>query len=56
MEHFATKGVTRVFECGPGKVLAPLIKRCAPAIETISLTGPAEIKAALATNGVIPHE
>jgi len=56
MEYFAREGVTRIFECGPGKVLAPLIKRCAPAIETISLTGPAEINAALATIGVIPHE
>ena len=54
--YFARQGVTRIFECGPGKVLAPLIKRCAPAIETISLTGPAEINAALATIGVIPHE
>jgi [acyl-carrier-protein] S-malonyltransferase len=56
MEYFAREGVTRIFECGPGKVLAPLIKRCAPAIETTSLTGPAEINAALATIGVIPHE
>jgi [acyl-carrier-protein] S-malonyltransferase len=56
MELFAAQGVARIFECGPGKVLAPLIKRCAPTIETISLTGPAEINAALATIGVIPHE
>lgn len=51
VEHFAAAGVTRVFECGPGKVLAPLVKRCAGTIEVVSLTGPAEIRAALASHG-----
>jgi [acyl-carrier-protein] S-malonyltransferase len=51
IEHFARAGVTRVVECGPGKVLAPLVKRCAGGIEVSSLTGPDEIRAALANPG-----
>ena len=51
VEHFAARGVTRVVECGPGKVLAPLVKRCAAGLEVFSLTGPAELRAALASIG-----
>lgn len=51
IEHFAAAGVTRVVECGPGKVLAPLVKRCAGGLEVYSLTGPAELRAALASIG-----
>jgi [acyl-carrier-protein] S-malonyltransferase len=47
VEHFARSGVTRIVECGPGKVLAPLVKRCADGIEVASLTGPGEVRAAL---------
>jgi [acyl-carrier-protein] S-malonyltransferase len=52
IEQFAAKGVTQVVECGPGKVLAPLVKRCAAGIEVLSLNGPAELRAALASLGV----
>jgi [acyl-carrier-protein] S-malonyltransferase len=51
IEHFAAAGVTCVVECGPGKVLAPLVKRCAGGLEIFSLTGPAELRAALASIG-----
>lgn len=51
IEHFAARGVTQVVECGPGKVLAPLVKRCAAGIEVQSLNGPAELRAALAALG-----
>ncbi len=51
IEHFAARGVTRVVECGPGKVLAPLVKRCAAGLDVHSLNGPAELRAALAGLG-----
>ena len=51
IEAMATHGVTRVIECGPGKVLAPLVKRSAGGIDVHSLNGPAELRAALAGIG-----
>ena len=48
IETFVSAGVTRVVECGPGKVLAPLVKRCASQLEIASLAGPAEVRTALA--------
>jgi len=33
----AARGVTRVFECGPGKVLAPLVRRAADGLQGIAL-------------------
>jgi len=51
IEYFATVGVTQVVECGPGKVLAPLVKRCASGLDVHSLNGPAELRAALAGRG-----
>lgn len=51
IEQFVARGVTRIVECGPGKVLAPLVKRGAPGVETFSLTGPAELTAALVAQG-----
>ena len=48
IEYFARAGVTQVVECGPGKVLGPLIKRCAPDLTTLPLGSPAELRAALA--------
>jgi len=51
IEQFAARGVTQVVECGPGKVLAPLVKRCAAGLEVHSLNGPAELRAALAGLG-----
>lgn len=34
VEYFVAHGVTEIIECGPGKVLAGLNKRIAPAVET----------------------
>ncbi len=51
IEQFVARGVTRIIECGPGKVLVPLIKRGAPGVETLSLTGPSELTTALAAQG-----
>jgi [acyl-carrier-protein] S-malonyltransferase len=41
-----TKGVTRIVECGPGKVLAGLGKRIAPDIEYIAIQDSAALAAA----------
>ncbi|MGH8124406.1 MAG: ACP S-malonyltransferase [Rhodanobacteraceae bacterium] len=41
-------GARRIFECGPGKVLAGLCRRIDKSIETRPLGTPAELKAALA--------
>lgn len=43
----AAAGVTRMAECGPGKVLAGLNKRIAPAVETVALYEPSGLKAAV---------
>lgn len=51
IELFSSAGVTRVIECGPGKVLAPLVKRCSPGLEVASLSGPDELRAALSAIG-----
>jgi [acyl-carrier-protein] S-malonyltransferase len=48
MELLAAKGVARVVECGPGKVLAGLGKRIAPAVEFIALQDSAALAAAIA--------
>lgn len=45
---FATHGVTHVAECGPGKVLAGLVKRTAPELEAIALTDPAALSSLVA--------
>jgi len=44
----AEGGVTRIAECGPGKVLAPLVKRIADGVEGIPLTDRDGIEAAIA--------
>ncbi len=41
-------GATRAVECGPGKVLAGLIKRIDKSLETRAIGAPAELDAALA--------
>ncbi len=41
-------GVTRVVECGPGKVLAPMCRRIDPRIEGIGIFDPASLDAAIA--------
>lgn len=47
VERFARDGITLVLECGPGKVLGPLIRRCASEIQTMSLGTPDELRTAL---------
>jgi [acyl-carrier-protein] S-malonyltransferase len=37
VKEMAAQGVTHVFECGPGKVLAPLTKRIAESLQGIAL-------------------
>jgi [acyl-carrier-protein] S-malonyltransferase len=54
IRDFAAHGVTHVAECGPGKVLAGLVKRIAPALEGIALTDPAAIAGLLETTGGTP--
>ncbi|MGD9603881.1 MAG: ACP S-malonyltransferase [Gammaproteobacteria bacterium] len=49
IERFARSGVSRALECGPGKVLGPLIKRCADGIVTMPIATPADLRTALAS-------
>jgi [acyl-carrier-protein] S-malonyltransferase len=44
----AAQGVDRIVECGPGKVLAGLVKRIAPQVETVAIQDSAALDAALA--------
>lgn len=48
IERFAKSGVRTVVECGPGKVLTPLVRRCAAELATFSLALPADVTAAIA--------
>ncbi|ASR45208.1 [acyl-carrier-protein] S-malonyltransferase [Xanthomonas citri pv. mangiferaeindicae] len=48
VEALAARGATRVAECGPGKVLAGLVKRIDKSIEARALGLPADFDAALA--------
>ncbi len=45
----AAQGVTHVVECGPGKVLAGLVKRIDPNLQGLAATDRASLEAALAT-------
>ena len=47
VQLLGTKGVKRVVECGPGKVLTGLSKRIVPDIEYIALQDSAALEAAL---------
>jgi [acyl-carrier-protein] S-malonyltransferase len=44
VKDMATRGVTHVFECGPGKVLAPLTKRIADGLQGLALTDRASLE------------
>ena len=44
IEQFARGGVTHIAECGPGKVLAPLIKRIDKNLQTVALSEPAGLR------------
>ncbi len=54
IEHFARTGVTHIAECGPGKVLAPLIKRIDKNLQTVALNEPSGLLefTAFARNGI----
>ena len=47
VQALSARGVVRVAECGPGKVLAGLIKRIDKAIETRALGTPGDFEAAI---------
>ena len=48
VQFLAANGVTRVVECGPGKVLASLTKRIAGEVEALAVTDSAALAAAIA--------
>ncbi len=48
MRGFEAMGITNVYECGPGKVLAGLVKRCSPAMIGGAMADAAGVEAALA--------
>ena len=48
IEKMAMQGVTHIVECGPGKVLAGMIKRIAPDVKCLSLADKTSFDAALA--------
>ena len=48
IEKFAMQGVTHIVECGPGKVLAGMVKRIAPEVKCLTLSDKATFEAALA--------
>jgi [acyl-carrier-protein] S-malonyltransferase len=49
MQAMQAAGVTHVFECGPGKVLAGLVKRCAESLSGAPMNDLAAVDAALAS-------
>ena len=54
VQALAARGATRVYECGPGKVLAGLVKRIDKSLDARALGTPADIDAALATGSRQP--
>jgi [acyl-carrier-protein] S-malonyltransferase len=48
IQKMADAGVTHIVECGPGKVLAGLIKRIAPQVQVLSINDSASLEATLA--------
>jgi [acyl-carrier-protein] S-malonyltransferase len=51
IEAMAAQGVTRVIECGPGKVLTGLTKRICGELDSLAVQDPASLKQALAAVG-----
>ena len=47
MQALAARGATRIAECGPGKVLAGLVKRIDKSLDARALGTPADFDAAL---------
>jgi [acyl-carrier-protein] S-malonyltransferase len=49
MQAMQAAGVTHIFECGPGKVLSGLVKRCVESLSGAAMNDLAGVDAALAT-------
>jgi [acyl-carrier-protein] S-malonyltransferase len=49
IRQMASQGVTHVIECGPGKVLAGLVKRIEPKLQGMAAADRASLESALAT-------
>jgi [acyl-carrier-protein] S-malonyltransferase len=49
IRRMADDGVTHVVECGPGKVLAGMVKRIDPRAQGIAAADKASLEAAIAT-------
>lgn len=49
IQRMAADGVTHVLECGPGKVLAGMVKRIDPAMQGLALADRASLEQALST-------
>jgi [acyl-carrier-protein] S-malonyltransferase len=47
VQALASRGITRIAECGPGKVLSGLVKRIDKSLESRALATPGEFGAAL---------
>jgi [acyl-carrier-protein] S-malonyltransferase len=50
VRRMAAMGVGTVFECGPGKVLAGVAKRCADGVSGVAIVDEASLRAALAAS------
>jgi [acyl-carrier-protein] S-malonyltransferase len=48
VQALAAKGVTKVVECGPGKVLTGMSKRIEPSINAVCVFDPASLEEAMA--------
>jgi [acyl-carrier-protein] S-malonyltransferase len=46
VKEIAARGATHVFECGPGKILAPLSKRIADGLQGLALADRASLESA----------
>ena len=55
VQALAARGVTHIVECGPGKVLAGLVKRIDKSLDARALGTPRRIRRRTATNGAT-HE
>ncbi|HEX5639840.1 MAG TPA: ACP S-malonyltransferase [Burkholderiaceae bacterium] len=53
IQRMAADGVTHVVECGPGRVLAGLTRRIAPALESIAIADATGLDEALARLGAV---
>ena len=49
VQSMATRGITHVVECGPGRVLSALTRRIAPTLQSLSICSPATLNQALST-------